>query len=395
MLDSITGLPSLAWPFALASAWLLGELLRHISGLPRISAYGLIGFIFGNAVPAAVYGSQQEVLNLAANFAFGLLLFEMGYRFNLSWLKENPWIALTGLCECLLTFFIVAAIASWSGLPTFVALLLATLSMAASPASVVRVMNEEGAAGQLSERVLHLTAISCVLAACMFKVVLGVGVYQSTGSWLAAAWHSLAVLAVSAGLGVVLGVIVPAWLRVIGRLTSDGTIAFAIGVMLLVAVTHVLKLSPIVATLVFGLVARHRRISLSRAQRNFGLLGDFLAILLFFYVGSTISLEHAASGALLGVVLVLARTTAKTAVTCALARPSGIGTRKGLLTGLALAPMSVFALLLLEQTRHLGLDLVDRLHALAAMALILEVAGPVLTQFALRRAQESQYGRKE
>ena len=395
MLESITSLQPLAWPFALAFTWMAGEVVHRWTHLPRISVYGLAGFFFGNVVPDVLTAPQLELLLVTANIAFGLMLFELGYRINLAWLKDNPWIAVTGIAESLLTFVVVGVIAHGAGQSPLASLLLATLAMSTSPASVVRVVNEEGAAGQVSERLLHLTAINCVLAACLFKIVLGVSLYQNTGSWLSASWHSMVVLLTSAGLGGTFGVIVPAWLRRMGRLSIDGTAAFAIGVLLLVAVSHVLKLSPIVATLVFGLVARHRRISLSRAQRNFGLLGDLLTVLLFFYVGATISWSLALSGAGLGVMLVCARIGVKTAVVGALARPSGISLRKGTLTGLALAPMSVFALLLLEQTRHLGLDLVDQLNALAAMAIMLEVAGPVLTQIALRRAQESHFGRKE
>ena len=45
--------------------------------------------------------------------------------------------------------------------------------------------------------------------------------------------------------------------------------------------------------------------------------------------------------------------------------------------------MSAFVILLLEQTRHLGFDLVDQLAPLAAATLLLELIGPIVTQRAL------------
>jgi Kef-type K+ transport system membrane component KefB len=90
-----------------------------------------------------------------------------------------------------------------------------------------------------------------------------------------------------------------------------------------------------------------------------------------------------------GVVLVLVRGAVKVACIGALARISGITWRKGVLTGLAMTPISVFVILLLEQTRHLGVDLVDQLAPLAAATLVLELVGPVVTQRALRAAGES------
>ena len=59
------------------------------------------------------------------------------------------------------------------------------------------------------------------------------------------------------------------------------------------------------------------------------------------------------------------------------------------LTGLGLMPISVFVILLLEQTRYLGVDLIDHLAPLAAATLLLEVIGPVATQQALRWAGEA------
>lgn len=325
---------------------------------------------------------------VAANVAFGLMLFELGYRINLRWLRDNPWLTVTGLSESLLTFAVVGAGAHWYGMAALPALLLAALAMSTSPASVLRVINEQRAAGQVTERVLHLSALNCVLAVILFKIIVGVGVFRDSGDMVRAGWSSLVVLALSALLGALFDIAVPALLRRLGSLAEDGTAAFAIGVLLLVAVTHVYLLSPIVATLPFGLTARHRRVSLARSQRNFGVLGDVLCVLLFFFVASTLKWEHVLAGCALGVPLVFARGLIKTAVLAGLARAGGTSMRKGALTGLALAPMSVFSILLLEQTRRVGVGLLDSMEPLAAMALLLELAGPVMTRYALRWAGE-------
>ena len=136
-------------------------------------------------------------------------------------------------------------------------------------------------------------------------------------------------------------------------------------------------------------MARHRRVVLSQAQRNFGALGDLLTILLFVFVAATIDWRQAVSGAWLALAVVAARLGVKTATTTLFAHPSGMSWRKGALTGLALTPLSVFAILLLEQTRHLGLGLIDELKAIMAMVLLLEVIGPVVTQRALIWAGEA------
>jgi Kef-type K+ transport system membrane component KefB len=379
----------LAWPFAIAFAWVAGEFGHRWTGLPRISIYGLVGFALANTQTGILRTADSTNIILLANIAFGLILFEFGYRINLRWLRTNPWIGATGVLESVCTFAVVYSVAQWFGTSMMTAMLLASLAMATSPAGIMRVVNEQRSSGQVTERVLHLTALNCVLAVFTFKVIVGFWVFQTSGSLWQATSTSLIVLLVSAGLGAAFGVLVPAVLRRLGNLAQDATVAFAIAVILLVALTDAIKLSPVLATLTFGLVARHRRVALSQTQRNFGALGDLLTVLLFMFAASTLEWQHVTTGAGLALALVAARLATKTAAVAVLSHFSGVTWQKGALTGLALAPISVFVILLLEQTRHLGVMLVDELAALAAITLLLEVIGPVLTQRALVWAKET------
>jgi hypothetical protein len=68
---------------------------------------------------------------------------------------------------------------------------------------------------------------------------------------------------------------------------------------------------------------------------------------------------------------------------------SGISWRKGALTGIALAPVSVFVILLLEHARLSGVNLSEELRAMAGVTLLLEVFGPILIQRALILAKET------
>jgi len=380
----------LAWPLALVVSWMAGELAYRLTGVPRISVYGIAGFLVGKLALEVQGPVDHAPFLLLADLGFGLILFELGYRINLRWLRANPWILATSLLEVGATFAAVYLAAAWFGAAPLGCGLLGALAMATSPAGLVRVLNEEGAGGQVSERALHLSALNCVAAVFVFNLIVGVKVFQTSGDLLHAAGASLLVLAASALLGVLAGVLVPLWLRSVG--SRDATLAFALAVLLLVAATHALKLSPVLAALSFGLAARHRRSALGVAQRNFGALGDLLSVLLFVFAASTLSWDHVADGLAPGALLVLVRLLVKVGVCAAFARPSGVSVRKGALSGLALAPMGVFAVLMLEQTRRLGVDLFHGLAPLAAMALLLQVLGPLITQRALAWAHESRAG---
>lgn len=386
-LSALTG--DFAWPVAIAFAWVVGEIAHRWTKLPRISVYGAVGFALGDTQFGVLPGGGATSMMLIANVAFGLILFEFGYRINLRWLHRNPWIGVTGVVEALATFAAIYLLALGFGMPLLTSLLMASLAMSTSPAAVMRVVNEQRSSGQVTERLLHLTALNCVLSVFAFKAIVGFWTFQTSGSLWQAVSSSLVLLLASVALGSAFGVVVPAVLRHTGRLTRDATVAFAIGVVLLVASAHALRLSPVLAALTFGFVARHRRVVLNQTQRNFGALGDLLAIALFVFVSATLAWQRVWIGIGFAVLLIVIRSIVKVALVGAFAHVSGVTWRKGMLTGLAMTPISVFVILLLEQARYLGIDLVDQVAPLAAATLLLELLGPIATQRALMLAGES------
>lgn len=388
MTELLTLNPELAWSAALFISWLAGELCHRMAGLPRISSYGIVGFLLGQTQSGFLPSSQNGNMMLLADIALGLILFEMGCRINLRWLRCNPWLTLTGLLEASCTFAVVYAAALWFGTSMLTAMLVAALLTSTSPAAVLRVVNEHCSSGQVTERTLHLTAMNSVLAVIAFKLIVGAWIFQSTGNIAQAVWSGLVVLLASIAVGGLLGIAVPSLLRALGHLERDATVAFAITVILGAALAHALSLSSVLTALTYGLVVRHRRITLNRAQRSFGSAGNLLTVLLFTFAASTIQWQRVTAGALLALPLVLLRFAVKSSSVALLAKISGISWKKGLLTGMALTPMSVFVILLLEHTRQIGIGLVDQLAPLAAATLLLEVAGPVITTWALHLAEE-------
>ena len=389
MPDLLTILTNLSWPVAICIAWLAGEFGQRLTGLPRISFYGLFGFALASTQLGVLPPPDSGLALIVADIAFGLILFELGYRINLRWLRTNPWFSAAALVEALSTFVAIYLVALAFDTSVMTALMLGALSMATSPATVVRVINEMRSSGQVTERVLHLSAINCVLSVFTFNVVVGFWLFHTSDDIGDATLNSLVALLMSAAAGAIFGVIVPALLRQLGNLSRDATVGFALAVILLVSVTYSAQLSPVVASLAFGITARHRRIAFSQAQRNFGALGEILTVLLFVYAASTIDWQHVVAGAYLALVLVLVRLLTKTLGVAVFSQLSGISWRKGVLTGLALAPLSVFVILLLEHARLRGVDVADELQAMAAVTMLLEVFGPIVIQRALSWANET------
>jgi hypothetical protein len=95
MPDLLAILSSLSWPFAITLAWLAGEFGQRWTGLPRISFYGLVGFLLAAPQLGLLPHPEAGTVLLLADVAFGLILFELGYRINLRWLRTNPWIGVS------------------------------------------------------------------------------------------------------------------------------------------------------------------------------------------------------------------------------------------------------------------------------------------------------------
>lgn len=388
MIDISPLITDMAWPVAILLAWLAGEFGYRWIKMPRISAYAIVGFILAPSQTGFLTPTHPASL-LLANVAFGLFLFECGYRINLRWLRNNPWFSATLLTESVLTFAAVYLLVRGFGQPVSTALLFAALSMATSPASIVRAINEQRSAGQVTERLLHLSALNSVLAVFVFKVVVGLTIFQTSGNLWEATYSSFVDLLASLMLGALAGLLIAVLLRLNKRTTQDSTLAFTIAVICLVTLAHSLKLSPVLAALTLGLVARHKRIVMSASQRGFGALGDLLSVFLFVFIAASLEWQQVIAGMGLGFSIIAVRQLAKIAGISLFAKVSGITLRKGLLIGIASTPISAFVILILEQTRYVGLNLVDQLAPLAAAAITLEVFGPICIQRALILAHEA------
>ena len=382
-------LQSMAWPLLLLLAWFLGERLHEAANVPRVSSYVAVGLL---ASLVNLPGLTNDVPGLAflANVALSLILFELGYRIHLRWFRHNPWVLVLGLVESVATLAAVYLATGWLGLPTDTRLIVAALSVSASPAGIVRVANELRSAGQVTERVLHLCAINCLVSVLALKLVVGYWHLSTSGDLVLAAFGSVHVLLTSVAVGALLGMAAPWLLRAQRVQERDVTVVFALAVVLLTTMAYGFRLSPLLAALSFGIVARERRVHLTNAQRGFGTAGDLLNLFLFVYIASLLDWSAVWGGLLAGLVLIGVRTASKVGCNVAAARLSGSTERKGLLTGLALTPMSAFAILLLEQSRDTGFaPAAQALVVMAGMMLVQELLGPLVTQRALMAAAET------
>jgi Kef-type K+ transport system membrane component KefB len=161
-------------------------------------------------------------------------------------------------------------------------------------------------------------------------------------------------------------------------------------VVLTVGVARALNLSVMVALVVLGMLARNldRRHVLMPLRAGHG--GQLFFVILFVLTGTSLEFDGLWSAGLAVAVFIVMRFAGKAAAIYAFSRATGLRRRGAGLLSVALLPMSGLAVVMLHDAQSLVPGLRQELAAvvLASIA-ILELVGPVATQFALRRAGET------
>lgn len=370
-------------------AGLLGEFAFRWLRLPRVVGYAAMGTIV-SAFGLGVAGTQMNAsLRLIVDLALALLLFEMGCRIHLRWLRTNPWLLATSLVESALTFVLVLLTLLWLDVSMRLALPAAAIVIATSPAVVMRVASEFNASGQVTERLILLTGLNTFYAALASKFVVGWLHAEYSGNWITSLAHPLYLLAGSAIVAALLAFAVAQLARRLDLRNENSTLLLLGMILLALSVTKMANLSTLLVPLLAGLFLRNTTDRPWIWPRHFGTAGGVLVLMLFVVTGSVWSANALVTGAVLGLALIAARAVAKIATTVALSKPSGISTRQGLALGVAMTPISGAALVMMADLQMLYPEFAAGLTGIIFSAIaVLELIGPIAVHLALRKVRE-------
>lgn len=386
---------NLFWIGALLAAGVAcGEAVRRVLRLPRITGYAAAGLALGPGGLGLIDRPVLEDLGVFADVAVGLVLFELGQRLDLAWLRRTPALALMGVAESLgaaaLVFF---TLHYYFDLVPLAAGVAAAIAVSTSPAALMRVAADLRAEGQVTERALIITAINGVLAFLALTVLIPWLHFEYRGGWLTMITHPLYLLGGSAALAVVAGWLTLRLAGLIGKSPERQFIAVIAMVVLTVGIAIALKLSVLLALLGMGALVRNADREHHLVVVDSGNAGQLFYVCLFVISGASLDLALLATAGAAGLAFVLVRFAGKAVGVLALAPLVGLEWRKGVLLATALAPMSGLAVVLVHQTAALYPEIrASVAPVVLAAVVILELAGPVATQFALRRAGEAEEG---
>lgn len=383
------GLPVIQWAAILAVAAVLGPLLQRALGVPAIVGYSAVGAIAGLSGFSAGAWPLEGLGRFLLELGLSVMLFDAGSRVSLRWFRHNPMLLVQSLLEASLSFFAVRTLLTWLGVPDAVALPLAIVAMAASPAVLARVALDLRAAGPVTERARTLATLNT-----LYVLTLG-GALASLAppagpAGLAAVYPALVVL----GLSFVAAALLAMLMRALLALPLQATENTAIALVALLAVFTTLAAhfggSAPLAGLLGGLLLKQVDPRPWTWPGTLQTLTSPLLLLMFVLVAALAAQGDWSPALWASVAAVLAaRLLAKAVALLLTSFGSALRPAQSIWVASAMSPMSAVALVVTSQFASAQPTLGPDIAALALPAILLmELLGAMLVAYTLRRTGE-------
>ncbi len=375
---------------ALLVAGMMGGELARLMRLPRILGYVVVGFALGPLATAMGLRPLIDEARIFVDLSLGLVLFELGRRMDLRWMRRDWTLAATGVAESALTFAAVFATLVAFDFQPIKAGLAAAIAMTTSPAVILFMAHEARSEGQVTERAINLVALNGLLASILVTIMLGSAHFARSLDLETAVFLPLYLLVGSLTLGAAMA----AFSRVVARAverSSDMHFTLILGlVAAAVGLASLLNLPVMLALLAFGLFARNTERGHDLLTVSLAPVGRLLYIVLFVITGASMPLGALADAGWAALAFLGARMAGKLVGAMAMAPLGGLNMRQAAGLGLALMPMSTLALLMQHDIAKLFPSFGRDLGAtFVAVIIIMELVGPVAVQWGFRIAGES------
>lgn len=396
-LDPVLGLSLLV-----VLALVAGEAAVRWLRLPRLMGPILVGTLASPAFLGLFTPAELQGWKPLLDLAIGVLLFELGTRLQPRWLLDNPALALTCIAEGVLSFVAVSVALSWLGAPPLSAALAGAAAMASSPVLALCVVHDASPRGQVTNRLVLMTAVNSVLAVLAIKawgVVAATQAVHAGAGFVDVLSQALWVLGGSFTLGLAAALLLDGLSRFGIRSNALDLLQMAVVLVASTLSSH-WHLSALLTLLAAGVLARWRMGHRLSVTPQLGSAGQALTVLLLVALGTWSTLDGLWRLAPWVLALLVARGLAKLIAVVALARPSALGWRQALGLSVALQPMSSLVVLLgaesLVWPDWLPAPDANVLQALLIATTLTLWIGPLLIHWGLGRlSDEMPCGEKE
>lgn len=358
--------------------------------LPEATALTLCGMALGPTGLGLIDPSKVPGLAVLADLCIGLVLFELGHRFDWRWLVLERAALRTSIAQALGVFFACLILLLVMDHSFALSMLIAAALSTSSPVIGLRASQELRSEGQVTERLLHSLVVHCVVGFTLLLIAIQLLHMTQSESIASTVIESLYWVIGSAMVGFLLARIVQ-WAAAhlgpqpgIHLLLVLGVVAF------LVELSGALELSALIALLVFGIASKGK----GRRIRVKGLEDPSLRLIafafVFIYLGLAIPVEWSIE--LLGIALALLglRFTVLCLIGSTTYRANRLPLHNSLAWSLAATPIAGVSVLLLGEVDRLYPLVQPSLNGIIGPVLLASLtAGPFLVRWGLRHTGET------
>jgi Kef-type K+ transport system membrane component KefB len=369
---------------------LLGGEAARLFSLPRITGYLLVGVLFGPGGLGVLSSQLIQEIRVFVDISLGLILFELGRRLDYQWLRRNRWLFATAIAESAFAFCAVYLGLRYFDYPPLYAALAAAIGIATSPAVVLLVAHELRSEGQLTERMLLLTAVNSVFAFFSVTMLLPFLHLEQQAGWVETLPRPLYVMLGSLLTGLVVSFFVLRFAAWLGK-REDRQFIMLVGMIVLTAgLARSLNLSVLVTLLTVGILARNLDFRHKLMAVQFGHGGQLFFVILFVMAGASLRFDALPQVGFIAGMYIVLRFLGKALAILVFGRFSGLRPGAAGLLSIALLPMSGLTIVMVQDASSLYPEFGAKLSAVVLSAVaILELIGPLATQFALKQAGEA------
>jgi Kef-type K+ transport system membrane component KefB len=367
-----------------------GHIVSKSPWVPRITGYLLVGFVLGGGGLNWLSGDVLSVTNIFSDIAVALVMYQLGRYVDIGWLRREKWLLATVVTSAVLCFAFVSLALRWFGSSNVLALLGGVWAIATAPAVVLVVLRDLKAEGQVTRRLAAMTALNNFVAILAAYALLPVIANESGTPLLTLVENTLYSLLGSALLAYLMYWLMMPLARLLGRQGSRQFVLVIAVIALAIGVAHALYLPVMLTMLIFAILSKNLDRQYDLMELEFGVANELFVVMLFVTVGASIRLTDLTMVGLSVLILIAARFVAMGCGVFLFARFARMNWKQAGLLTLGTLPMTEVGLGLMQTISSLyPQTTADVAPLLAGSLIVLELFGPVATQFALIKSGES------
>lgn len=371
--------------FGLAGGYLFGK----SRWIPRISGYLLVGLVLGAEGLNWVAGDVLRLANIFADVGIALLVYQLGRYVDIGWLRREKWLMASVGVGAVICFLLVWAVLERLGTSRPLAMLAGLLAIGTSPAIVMVVVRDLKAEGLVTRRLAAATSIGNFLALLAAYALFPALATEGQAPIGVLAMHAFYTLCGSVLLAYVTYRMMMPLARWLGRERSRQFVLVIAIITLTIGAAHALQLPVLLTMLAFAVMSKNLDQQFDLMELEFGFASELLVVVLFVTVGASIRLSGLASVWLPVIGLLCARFAAVSSGIFVFARAAKLKWRQAALLSLGALPMAEVGLGLLQISYFYPHTMTGIAPLLAGALIFSEMAGPIVTQFALIKSGES------